>query len=158
MRRRDLLCGIAATSSIAVAGCSGLSDDNENRKTSHRHLGTNVVRFEVPTDIKQTVFIEDLFQKRDETVEMLVSPHLELKGDYQLGIKRTTVSLYADDWVDQWKQSWTDQAGLEGALTFEPETERTEISVIITAETEFEAGGSIDTSRSEEIQFRSNTN
>ncbi|QIB76434.1 hypothetical protein G3I44_08085 [Halogeometricum borinquense] len=121
-------------------------------------MGTNVVRFEVPTDIKQTVFIEDLFQKRDETVEMLVSPHLELKGDYQLGIKRTTVSLYADDWVDQWKQSWTDQAGLEGALTFEPETERTEISVIITAETEFEAGGSIDTSRSEEIQFRSNTN
>ncbi|WP_363466713.1 hypothetical protein [Halogeometricum borinquense] len=104
------------------------------------------------------MFIEDLFQKRDETVEMLVSPHLELKGDYQLGIKRTTVSLYADDWVDQWKQSWTDQAGLEGALTFEPETEITEISVIITAETEFEAGGSIDTSRSEEIQFRSNTN
>lgn len=154
MRRRDFLCGIAATSPLAVAGCSAVTDENENEKTTHHHVRSSTVWNGVPSDVKQTVFILDLFEK-GENVEMLVSPQLELGEYYQSGTKQTTVHLIIDDFVDQWQQSWTNQNGLAGTLTFESGSNN---PITITAQTEFEGGGSIQTSRYEEIQFASDTN
>ncbi|WP_241430666.1 hypothetical protein [Haloferax elongans] len=153
MRRRDFLCGIAATTPIAVAGCSAIADKDETEKTTHHHVRSSTIRNGVPSDIKQTVFILDLFEK-EGTVEMLVSPQLHLQRDYQSVAKETTVSLVIDDFVDQWQQNWTEQSELIGSLTVES---KPEFPVTIIAKTEFEGGSSIETSRYEQIRFASKT-
>lgn len=154
MRRRDFLCGIAASTPIAVAGCSGVVGEREAEKTTHHHVRSSTIWNGVPSGITQTVFILDLVEK-NETVELLVSPRVDFGGYHVSGTKQTTVHLVIDDFVDQWQQQWTEQSGLAGTLSFES---RPEFPVTIIAKTEFAEGGSIETSRYEEIQFASDSN
>ncbi|SEK34471.1 hypothetical protein [Haloferax larsenii] len=154
MHRRDFLCGIAASSSIAVAGCSGVIGERETEKTTHHHVRSSTIRNGVPSGITQTVFILDLVEK-SQTVELLVSPRVDFGTYHVSGPKQTTVHLVIDDFVDEWQQQWTEQNGLAGTLSFES---RPETPVTIIAKTEFEEGGSIETSRYEEIQFASDSN
>ncbi|RDZ34371.1 hypothetical protein C5B89_18320 [Haloferax sp. Atlit-47N] len=144
---------MVAASPLATAGCSAVTGENESERTTHHHVKSSTVRNGVPSEVKQTVFILDLFEK-DGNVEMLVSPQLDLNGYDIPGTKQTTVHLIINDFVDQWQQSWTEQKGLAGILTFESGSDN---PVTITAETEFEGGGSIQTSRHEEIRYASGT-
>ncbi|WP_244509587.1 hypothetical protein [Haloferax larsenii] len=152
MRRRDFLCGIAATTPIAVAGCSAIADKDETEKTTHHHVQSSTIRNGVPSDIKQSVFILDLVEKNG-AVEIFVSPQIDLGQHQYTGEKQTTVHLIVNDIVDQWQQSWTNQNGVAGVLTFESGSDS---PISITAQTEFEEGGSIQTTRMEEFQFPSN--
>ncbi|WP_136715603.1 hypothetical protein [Halorientalis salina] len=81
-------------------------------------------------------------------VDVLTTVDLGLPDESDRRPEEATVSLAVDSTADEWTKEWEDDTRLSGTLTAEMGEGDT---VSITSQTAFESGGSVQTTRYEEI-------
>lgn len=146
MNRRSFLQVAATASVLGVSGCSAPGTADEDERT-HRRIESSSVWNGVPETIRQTVFVPDVVVK-DSRANILTTVVLDLpeESDYQPA--GATVSLVVDTVADEWTRQWQGKQLLSGTLSTQIEAGTT---VSITSETTFESGGSVQTTRYEEV-------
>ncbi|AQL44475.1 hypothetical protein BV210_04855 [Halorientalis sp. IM1011] len=102
----------------------------------------------VPTAIRQTVFIPDVVVK-DGQVDVLTSIGMDLPTESPYKPTEATVSLVVDAVADEWTRQWESRELLSGTLSAQLQGGDT---ISITSETTFESGGSVQTTRYEEVR------
>ena len=147
MNRRTFLQVAGTTSVVGFSGCSAVGKDDENSRT-RRHRKSSSVWNGVPTTIRQTVFIPDVVVK-DGQVDVLTSIGMDLPTESPYKPTEATVSLVVDAIADEWTRQWESRELLSGTLSAQLQGGDT---ISITSETTFESGGSVQTTRYEEVR------
>lgn len=147
MDRRAFLQSTGAGFIIGLSGCSATGRDSEDRGT-HSHIQSSSVWNGVSEEVRQTVFVSDAVVK-DGRIDILATIDLDLPEGVEYRPTEATVSLAVDTIADEWTKPWLDKQLLSGTLSAPIESEET---VSITSETTFESGGSVQTTRYEEVQ------
>lgn len=146
MNRRTFLQIAGTGSLLGISGCNAVRTDDEDNGT-HRHIKSSSVWNGIPNTIHQTVFIPDVVVK-DDRVDVLTTISLDLPKESNYQPTEATISLAVDTIADEWTGQWHDKQQLSKTLSAQIESGDT---ISITAETTFESGGSVQTTRYEEV-------
>ncbi|RZH68702.1 hypothetical protein [Natrinema altunense] len=146
MDRRGFLTTIGCSSVLGFSGCS-MSGKNKQVKTTHRHIKSSSVWNGISSDVSQTIFVPDVVLKNSHanihtTIDISGPENMDLKP------KKTTVMLIIDNIVDRWNREWDGSNQQSGTLAAELDGGGT---VSIVSQTTFASGGSVDTTRYEEL-------
>ena len=147
MNRRTFLQVAGVTSVVGFSGCNAVGKDDADNKT-HRHIQSSSVWNGVPTTIQQTVFIPDVVIK-DGQVEILTSIGMDLSAEPTYQPTEATVSLVVNEIADEWTKQWKRKERLTGTLSAPLQGVGT---ISISSQTAFESGGTVETTRYEEVR------
>ncbi|WP_152419152.1 hypothetical protein [Natrinema gari] len=150
MDRRTFLTTVGCSSVLGFSGCS-MTGKNKQTKTTHRHIKSSSVWNGISSDVSQTIFVPDVVLKNSHA-NIYTTIDIEAPENIDLKPKKTTVILIIDDIVDKWDKEWDGSNQQSGTLAAELDGGGT---VSIVSQTTFASGGSVDTTRYEEISNES---